>query len=151
MEASEGLAGGLLGGSGVALWRPGALFGCSGAALGRLWGAYGRLLTSSGPKWPPGWPQGAAKWGQEAPRGRHKAAKSWLLEPPNGPKRLQRAIKRGIRKQMPKTSKLMTLSMEMLDFWALKGVKISENQCQSEARSNKAAPGSNIEPQEAGK
>ena len=98
---------------------------------GRLWdgsgGLVGGLLAPSGPKWPPGWPQGAAKWGQEAPRGRHKAAKSWLLEPQNGPKRFQRAIKRGIRKQMPKASTLMTISMKMLDFEAWKGLKISQN------------------------
>ena len=87
----------------------GDLFG----ALGRLLGAYGRLV---GPKWPPRWPQEAAKWTQEAPRGRQKAAKRWFLEPKIGPKRLQRVINRGIRQQMPKPSKLTTLSMKMLDF-----------------------------------
>ena len=129
----------------------GDLFG----ALGRLLGAYGRLV---GPKWPLRWPQEAAKWTQEAPRGHQKAAKRWFWEPKNGPKRFQRAIKRGLVQQMPKPSKLMTLSMEMLDFWVWKGVKISKNQCHNEVRSNissklnsKAAPESNIEPQEAGK
>ena len=97
----------------------GDLFG----ALGRLLGAYGRLV---GPKWPPRWPQEAAKWTQEAPRGRQKAAKRWFLEPKNGPKRLQRAIKRGLVQQMPKTSKLTTLSMKMLGFGAWKGVKINQ-------------------------
>ena len=131
------------------------LWGGSGAALGRLWGAYGRLV---GPKWPPGWPQEAAKWGQEAPRGRHKAAKSWFLEPQNGPKRVQRAIKRGIMQMMLKTSKWTTFSMKMLEFEVWKGLKISQNWSQNEVRSiisnmlsSKATPESNIEPQEAGK
>ena len=112
----------------VVFWEAlGRLCGVLGGllgALGRLWGAYGRLV---GPKWPPRWAQVAAKWPQEPPRGRQKAAKRWFLEPKNGPKRFQRAIKRGIRKQMPKTSKLMTLSMKMLDFEVWKGLKISQN------------------------
>ena len=99
---------GRLWGGFVASWGAfGELWGGSGAALGRLWGAYGRLV---GPKWP----QVDArmpKWGQEVPRGRHKTAKSWISEPQNGPKRLQRAIKRGLVQQMPKTSKLMTILM----------------------------------------
>ena len=96
----------LWGGSGAAVGR---LWGCSGAALGRLWGLIGGLLAPSGPKWPLGWPQEAGKWAQEAPRGRHKAAKSWVLEPQNGPKRALRAIKNGIMLQKLKTSKLTTL------------------------------------------
>ena len=78
LEALESLSAGLLGGSEAALWRPEALFGssgaalgrfwgCSGAALGRLWGLIGGLLAPSGPKWPSGWPQEAGKWAQEAP------------------------------------------------------------------------------------
>ena len=120
--------------SGVVLGVLGQLCGALGGllgALGRLWGAYWRLV---GPKWPPRWaqvaakwPQVAAKWPQEPPRGRQKAAKRWFLEPKNDPKRLQTAIKRGIRQQMPKTSKLMTISMKMLDFEAWKGLKISQN------------------------
>ena len=110
----------VLGGSGAPLGGPGDLFG----ALGRLWGAYGRLV---GPKWPPRWPQEAAKWAQEAPKGHQKAARRWFLEPKNGPKGLQKAIKRSLVEQMPKTSKLMTLSMKMLDFWAWKGVKMSQH------------------------
>ena len=158
----KGLSGGVLGtlgwlwgGSGAALGRLWEVLGNLFGALGRLWEAYGRLV---GPKWPPRWPQEAAKWAQEAPRGRQKAAKRWFLEPKNGPKRLQKAIKRSLVQQMPKTSKLMTLSMEMLDFGVWKGVKISQNQCQNELRSNissklnsKAASESNIEPQKAGK
>ena len=97
---AEGLPGGILGGSGAPLGGLGAPFWRLGEALG----AYGRLVGS---KWPPRWPQEAAKWAQEAPRGRQKAAKRWFLEPKNGPKRPQRAIKRGIRQQMPKASKLM--------------------------------------------
>ena len=92
------------------------LWGGSGAALGRLWGLIGGLLGPSGPKWPSEWPQEAGKWAQEAPRGRHKAAKSWVLEPQNGSKRALRAIKNGIMQQKLKTSKLTTLSMKMLDF-----------------------------------
>ena len=80
------------------------------------------------------------------------------MEPKNGPKRLQQAIKRGKIKQISETSKLMTLSMKMLDLGVWKGVKINQNQCQNEFRSNissklnsKAASESNIEPQKAGK
>ena len=76
------------------------------------------------------------------------------MEPKNGPKRLQKAIKRGFVEQMPKTSKLMTFSMKMLDFWVWKGVKMSQNECQNELRSNissklgsKAAPESKKERQ----
>ena len=105
----EDLSDAVLGGSGAALWRPGVLFGSPGAALG----AYGRLV---GPKWPPGWAQVAAKWPQEPPRGRQKAAKRWFLEQKNGPKRSQRAIKRGRNKQISKTSKLITFLMKMFVF-----------------------------------
>ena len=44
MEALESLSAGLLGSSEAALWRPEAFFGSSGAALGRLWGCFGAAL-----------------------------------------------------------------------------------------------------------
>ena len=102
-----------MGGSGAALGRLWGVLGDPFGALGRLWEAYGRLV---GLKWPLRWPQEAAKWTQEAPRGHQKDAKRWFGEPENGPKRLQRAIKRGLVQQMLKTSKLMTILMKMLDF-----------------------------------
>ena len=80
---SEGFSGGVLRGSEAALEGPGKAFWSPGAALGSLWAAC--------------WPQVAVRM---APRGRHKAAKSWFLEPQSGPKRVQRASKRGIMQVM---------------------------------------------------
>ena len=75
-------------------------------------GLMGGLLAPSGRQ---DGPKVAPRGRQEAPRGRQKTAKRWFLEPKNGPKRLQQAIKRGKIKQIPETSKLMTFSMKMLD------------------------------------
>ena len=41
-------------------------------------------------------------------------------------KRLQKDIEREMRQRMSKTSKLMTVSMEMLEFWVCRGFKIIE-------------------------
>ena len=69
------LLGGLLGGIEAAFWLPVTLLGSPGAALGGLLAACWPQVAPRGR-----WPQEAGKWAQEAPTGRHKAAKSWVLE-----------------------------------------------------------------------
>ena len=100
------------------------LWGGSGRARESFlepWGGFGELmgglLAPSGRQDCPRRPPSGVKRPQEAATKLLRAG-FWS---PNGPKRIQRASKRGIMQMMLKTSKLMTFSMKMLDFKAWKG------------------------------
>ena len=100
-------AGGLVNcGSTIIRWgfaQPAAVWGASKSGYEQPLGSPGAALWRLMKLWAACWAQVGAK---VATGGRQKIAKSCCLEPPNGPKRVQRAIKRGTKQQMLKTLKI---------------------------------------------